>query len=94
MCLGVCDYSQENVMNLHGSFNSAFVVNQPKKIITINTKQTKYLRVFLKEGILEEKAIFTYTVLHPLIRIWPLANFLGVHHPGPSLCKAAIGLNL
>jgi hypothetical protein len=32
-------------MNAHGSFYSVVVVNQPKKIIIINTKQTKYLSV-------------------------------------------------
>jgi hypothetical protein len=30
-------------MNAQGSFYSAVVVNQPKKIITINIKQTKHL---------------------------------------------------
>jgi hypothetical protein len=30
-------------MNAHGSFYSDVVVNQSKKIITINTEQTKYL---------------------------------------------------
>ncbi len=30
-------------MTAHGSFYSVVVVNQPKKIIKINTKQTKYL---------------------------------------------------
>jgi hypothetical protein len=31
-------------MNAHGSFYSVAVVNKPKKIITINTMQTIYLR--------------------------------------------------
>jgi hypothetical protein len=39
--VSVRDSSQENVMNAHGSFYSGFVDNQPIKIITINTKQTK-----------------------------------------------------
>ncbi len=41
----------ENVMNAHRSFHSGFVVNQPKKIITINTKQRKYLRSVLQESL-------------------------------------------
>jgi hypothetical protein len=40
----VRDRSQENMMNAHGSFYSVVVVNKPKKIITINTMQTIYLR--------------------------------------------------
>jgi hypothetical protein len=39
----VHDGSQENVMNIHRSFYSAFVVNQPKKNEK-NPKRTKYLR--------------------------------------------------
>jgi hypothetical protein len=38
-------------MYAHGSFYSAFVVNQPKKIITINTKKIKYLRNVPQESI-------------------------------------------
>jgi hypothetical protein len=35
----------------HGSFYSVLVVNQPEQIITINTKQTKYLRSVPQESI-------------------------------------------
>jgi hypothetical protein len=40
----VRSHSQENVIYAHGSMYFMVVVNQPKKIRTINTKQTKYLR--------------------------------------------------
>jgi hypothetical protein len=48
--VSIRDRSQENAMNAHGSFYSLAVLNQPNKIITINTKQTKYFRVVLKES--------------------------------------------
>jgi hypothetical protein len=37
-------------MNALGSFYSDLLVNQPKKIITINTEQTKYLRSVPQES--------------------------------------------
>jgi hypothetical protein len=42
-------------MMAHGSFYSVVVVNLPKKIITINTKLTKYFRSVPQEVILEGK---------------------------------------
>ncbi len=39
-------------------------------------------------------AKFMYTVTICSSRIWMLVNSFGVHHPGPSLYKAASGLNL
>ncbi len=43
--------SRKNVMNVLGSYYSMVVVNQPKEISTINTKQTKYLRSVQQESI-------------------------------------------
>ncbi len=37
-------------VNIHGSFYSVVVVNQPEKIRTIDTKQTKYLRSVSQEN--------------------------------------------
>ncbi len=67
--LSIRDLTWRNVMNVHISLYSTIVVNQPKKIITINNRQTKILGVFHKEIIQvgQKKAIFTYTVQHPLI---------------------------
>jgi hypothetical protein len=92
-----CDHSQKNVMNAHGNFYSAVVVNQPKKIVTINTKQTKYFRSVPQESI--TGGIIKCKYFHTLFGIclswiWLLVNLLGVHHPGPLLCKAASGLSL
>jgi hypothetical protein len=39
------------VINAHGGFYSAFVFNQLKKMITIDTKQTKFLRSGPQESI-------------------------------------------
>jgi hypothetical protein len=73
-------------MNAHGSFYSVSMVNQLKKMRTINNKTDKIKECHMKV-ILEEKCmgIFTYIVRNSLSRIWLLVNFLGVHHPGPSL---------
>jgi hypothetical protein len=55
-------------MSAHGSY-SVVVVNQPKKIITNNTKQTKYLKSVPQESNIGEKikALFTYIIWHLLI---------------------------
>jgi hypothetical protein len=37
-------------MNAHGSFYSVVVINQPKKIMPINTKQIKYFRSVSQEN--------------------------------------------
>jgi hypothetical protein len=42
-------------VNAHGSFYSGFVVNQPKKIKTINTKNTKYLMSVPQESVIRGK---------------------------------------
>jgi hypothetical protein len=56
-------------MSAHGSFYPVLVANQPKKIIVINTKQTKYLRSVPQESITGIKINdkFKYTVPHLLI---------------------------
>jgi hypothetical protein len=83
-------------MNANGSFYSLTVLNQPNKIRTINTKQTKYLRVVLQESHTGGK-INDNIYIHCSASAdhgWLLMNFLGEHHPGLSLCKAASILNL
>jgi hypothetical protein len=42
-------------MNAHGSFYFVVVLDQPKKTITIDTKQTKYLRNVPQENSTGEK---------------------------------------
>jgi hypothetical protein len=42
-------------MNAIGSFYSVGVLNQPKKIRTVNTKQTKYLRSVPQESIVSPR---------------------------------------